>query len=358
MESKKPTIFLTGATGLIGSYLLKILLENNHKIYVLARSKKDKTAKDRVIESVKFWDETVLSKNLSNLTVLEGDITQDNLGLDKTSQDILKNEVEEVYHSAASVSFNLPFEKISKINVDGAKNLLKTLFEWQQFGKLKKVNHLSTTYVCGDYEGNFREENLELGQGFRTAYEKSKFEAERVVNEYRKKGLWMDVFRIPVVGAESSTGKTPVIQAFSQMLRLWCSELFSVFPGKELELHYIPVDFLSQAIVCIASHTKIKNQNYHPFGAQQTPLSIVLDAASDFLEFKKPRLVRFDELGSFDLTPSQKMILEVNISFLNRKVSFDSRKTIAVLKENNFEFPEIDKNVLLATLAYFKDVLK
>ena len=46
---KKKTIFLTGATGLLGSYLLKILIEKGHKVYALVRSKNNKSAEDRVL---------------------------------------------------------------------------------------------------------------------------------------------------------------------------------------------------------------------------------------------------------------------------------------------------------------------
>lgn len=57
---KQKTVLLTGATGLVGSYLLKILLENDYKVYVLARSKDNKNARDRVIDVLKFWDKDIL----------------------------------------------------------------------------------------------------------------------------------------------------------------------------------------------------------------------------------------------------------------------------------------------------------
>ena len=41
-EDNKKIIFLTGATGLVGSYLLKVFLKDNYKVYALARNKKGK----------------------------------------------------------------------------------------------------------------------------------------------------------------------------------------------------------------------------------------------------------------------------------------------------------------------------
>jgi thioester reductase-like protein len=52
---KQKTIFLTGATGLLGSYLLKTFLKNDHKVYALARDKNGKPAKQRVVDILKFW---------------------------------------------------------------------------------------------------------------------------------------------------------------------------------------------------------------------------------------------------------------------------------------------------------------
>ncbi|MFA6281795.1 MAG: SDR family oxidoreductase [Candidatus Omnitrophota bacterium] len=58
-NSKEKNIFLTGSTGLLGSYLLKIFLENGQKVYAPARSGKSENAYQRVIDLLKFWDETI-----------------------------------------------------------------------------------------------------------------------------------------------------------------------------------------------------------------------------------------------------------------------------------------------------------
>ncbi|MBI5208225.1 MAG: SDR family oxidoreductase [Candidatus Firestonebacteria bacterium] len=154
------TIFLTGATGLVGSYLLKTFLKNNYKVYALARSKDNRNARERVFEVLKFWDKNVLLKKSNNLIVLEGDITRKNLGLDKPNVDLLKREVEEIFHCAAETKFNAPLKEIRKINVEGTMNVLELAVKCSKNGILKKVNHISTAYVCGDYKGVFKEDKL------------------------------------------------------------------------------------------------------------------------------------------------------------------------------------------------------
>jgi L-aminoadipate-semialdehyde dehydrogenase len=85
---KKENIFLTGATGFLGSYLLKILLVNGHKVYALARSKKNTSGENRVLNLLKFWDLDIKDEVVrKNLEIVNGDIASPNLGV---SEEILK----------------------------------------------------------------------------------------------------------------------------------------------------------------------------------------------------------------------------------------------------------------------------
>lgn len=45
-SASKSVILISGATGLVGSYLLKILLKNGHRVFTLARSKREKVVYD------------------------------------------------------------------------------------------------------------------------------------------------------------------------------------------------------------------------------------------------------------------------------------------------------------------------
>ena len=69
-------ILLTGATGLVGSYLLKTLLNRNHRVYVIARKKGNLSASDRVLNSLKFWGGLSEKTILEKIVIIEGDITK------------------------------------------------------------------------------------------------------------------------------------------------------------------------------------------------------------------------------------------------------------------------------------------
>jgi thioester reductase-like protein len=204
-KGSKPTVFLTGATGLVGSYLLKVLLENGHKVYALGRNKNDQKGKNRVVTALKFWNKKAYSTYGKNLIVVGGDITQRNLGIKKAKLKKIQKEVGEIFHCAASIAFNWPIDKIRRINVDGTREVLEFALKCKN---PVRVNHLSTAYVCGNHKGVFTEKDLDVGQKFNTTYEQSKFEAEKLVHTYQKKGLSINIFRPALVIGESTTGKT------------------------------------------------------------------------------------------------------------------------------------------------------
>ncbi len=351
-ESKK-VIFLTGATGLIGSYLLKLLLEKGHKVFCLARSKNEKSAEERVIEILNFWSKDI-SFDPKNLKILEGDITKKNLGLNKKLLNLLKKEVDQIFHCAAVTKFNWPLDEIRKVNVEGTRNVLELGVKWSKEGKLERVNHLSTAYVCGDYKGVFKEDDLDVGQKFNTTYEQSKFEAEKVVEKYRKKGLWIDIFRPPIVVGESTTGKILSFNlAFYQAIRIWNQELFNYCPGKSnYFFNIVFINELCESIYKISSKSSIRNKTYHTFNPNRVSLKKIIDDSSEFLKFKKPKLISTTEFFKKNLTMIQKNLLRYNFFFYNSRVRLDSKMTNEYLKKYNFEFSKFNRKLFFNLLEY------
>jgi long-chain acyl-CoA synthetase len=311
MRDNKKTILLTGATGLVGSYLLKVLLQKSYKVYVLARSKDNKDARDRVLDILKFWDKDVLSGKARNLVIMEGDITKKNLGLDKQSTDLLTKEIKEIFHCAAVTNYNWKLKDIRKINVLGTKKILNFAMQCKKNKEFKKINYVSSAYVCGKYKAIFRENDLDVGQKFNTAYEQSKFEAEKLIEVYRNKGLWVDIFRPSIVVGESTTGRIPVFQQhFYQVFRIWSLGIFDYFPVKDCFANITPVDELSESMIIISLYSTIQNKNYHLFNSRKISFKKVLNTYKNFMNVKKPRAVSPKQLSKLYFTPIQKIILK------------------------------------------------
>src|SRR6266850_458398 len=105
-----PVSFLTGATGLVGSELLRSLLNSNpnRHLIVLARNP------DKI---------SLLGAN-GRVNVVEGDLTKPRLGLSSSARRQIKNEVTEVIHSGAQTRFGLTIEEARATNTYGTTNLL------------------------------------------------------------------------------------------------------------------------------------------------------------------------------------------------------------------------------------------
>ena len=271
------TFFLTGGTGLVGSYLLKILLTHGHTVYALSRGNKNSTAAERILEKLRFWDEKL---NFDSLKIVEGDVAKDGLGLTKEDFDLLCGNVDEIFHCAAITDLNRQTQEIENVNVKGTKRVLDAALVWQKQGRLQKINHISTAYVYGNYEGEFTEDDLDVGQSFDSNYIETKYKAEKLVEEYRAKGLWIDIYRSSIVIGDSKTGKTFQFKHLYQFFEICRLEIFDVLPVLGTRISVVTVDALSEAIYLISQSTRQKNRRYHPFPDQLIPTADIIEIGS------------------------------------------------------------------------------
>ncbi|MFZ2152204.1 MAG: SDR family oxidoreductase, partial [Minisyncoccia bacterium] len=184
VETLPKKIFITGATGFVGSHTCVELLRQGHELTLLVRPQEGISSDEKV--RVAFLplchDENEFLKLKEKVTVVSGDITEPNLGLEKGKCEMLK-DFDEVIHLAAKLSFReSDRESVLQSNVSGTEQVLK----FAQQAKAKKVSFVSTAYVSGNKEGVIKEELVpELSApNFDNAYEKSKFLAEHKVAEW------------------------------------------------------------------------------------------------------------------------------------------------------------------------------
>jgi len=337
---------------LIGSYLLKLFLEKDHVIYALSKRKNGKNARERIVELLNFWNGKGSIAKIHNLKIIEGDITEPDLELEKKSRDALL-EVDEFFHSAAITEINRLLGEVRKTNVEGTENVLDLALNCSRKGNLKKVNHLSTAYICGDYKDVFTEMDLDVGQRFNSTYEQSKFEAEKLVEKFRKKNLWIDIFRPPIVIGESDAGKIFRFRNVYNFIHLCELEIFDTLPILDSHVNLVPVDTLAKAIYTISAHTEERNKNFHPFSQEPISLKAVLDMTGSAIGFKKPKMVLREQFDMRKTTPAQRAILRNSIFSVNLRAGFDTTFTKAILKNYGFDMPEIDNETFLKILTYY-----
>ncbi|XP_019868915.2 fatty acyl-CoA reductase wat [Aethina tumida] len=143
-------VFITGATGFLGKLLIEKLLRacgGVDKIYILVRPKRGVDSSVRVEE---IFNDMVFDRMKeirpdykSHIVGVEGDVSQINLGID--IQDTLKliDNVDVIFHVAATTRFNEKIKLATAINVRGTLEILKIA---RRCKHLKCLVHVSTAY--------------------------------------------------------------------------------------------------------------------------------------------------------------------------------------------------------------------
>jgi nucleoside-diphosphate-sugar epimerase len=219
-QRRMRTIFLTGGTGFLGSYLARELLEQGNRLVFLARSKGNASASQRVDKLLTFLDQQI--KDFKNAySVVTGDVTKHRFGLVPDEYERLINySVDEVWHVAGSDSFS---EKVRdntfRANVTGMERVL----EFNRHTRPKQFHYVSTAYVCGNTHGVFNEDALDCGQGFHNPYEETKFIAEQKSHAWSvaNPGTETFIYRPSIVVGDSRTGKTTRFSGWYTYMRTY-----------------------------------------------------------------------------------------------------------------------------------------
>ncbi|NBV44160.1 MAG: NAD-dependent epimerase/dehydratase family protein [Planctomycetia bacterium] len=98
-------LLLTGATGLLGSYLVRDLLLAGERPMVLVRPDRKRDPAARIEAMVAGW-EAALGESLPRPTVVAGDLTVPCCGLDTETVRAIGDRCSAIVHNAASLTFH------------------------------------------------------------------------------------------------------------------------------------------------------------------------------------------------------------------------------------------------------------
>lgn len=152
---------LTGATGLVGRYLVRDLLLNGHELAVVVRPSRRQTPRDRMEEILQVW-ERELGRTLPRPVVLSGDISDPGFGFSQEDTAWVAEHCDTIIHSAAILEFygkdrsGEPW----RTNLDGTRHMI----ELCRSLKIRDIHYVSTAYVAGYQEGRIMECSLEIGR--------------------------------------------------------------------------------------------------------------------------------------------------------------------------------------------------
>jgi thioester reductase-like protein len=252
------TIFFTGFPGFLGLRLLPRLLElkPHARVACLVQGKFRETAREGVAAIEKAHPHA-----RGRLDLVTGDITRPGLGLDPEEARSLHKEVTEGYHLAAVYDLAVKADLAHRINVLGTRHVLEWLGEAKRF---ERLHYVSTAFVSGTARGLYRETDLDVGQGFKNHYERTKFQAEV---EVAKSGLPRTIYRPGIVVGDSRTGETGKFDGpyfiLRFMERLPSPGVFMLPGGGRGTANVVPVDFVVEALARLSTSAKSAGKTYH-----------------------------------------------------------------------------------------------
>ncbi len=284
-------VLLTGATGLLGQYLVRDLLRDGHRVAVLIRATKKQTAEERLEQIMQMWERDG-DTQLQRPICLTGDLTSDNLGLSAEELAWTTENCTTIMHCAASLEFAETKDgEPWRTNVEGTKNVLDLC----KTTDIREMHYISTAYVCGKREDLVMEDDLDVKQEFRNIYEKSKFTAEKSVRECDTFDK-LTVYRPVVITGDSQTGYTSTYHGTYLYMQLASVLTRNTEPNEEGKYH-IPVrwgltgeerrnitavDWNSEVICRLYNDPRAIGKTFHLGPSDPITMKDAIDYASEY----------------------------------------------------------------------------
>ncbi|MEU4999091.1 amino acid adenylation domain-containing protein [Streptomyces sp. NPDC021622] len=276
-------ILLTGATGFLGAFLLRELLDRTSAdIHCLVRADDTEQAARRVRRSLVeygLWNEFTRSR----IVPVPGDLEKPLLGLSSERFDALADLTDVIYHNGARVNAVEPYARLRAANVSGTQEVLRLAARSVPV----PVHHVSTAAVSvstdEDFEGlapvpeshRVRPESLMPG-----GYTASKWAAEQLVWEAGERGLPVSVYRFGRVSGHTVSGAGSSKDVLWQLVRAMLVIGAAPRPAGQDDpppvVDLIPVDHAAAALVHLSRRPGSLGLAHHLTCPEPVPFDTVL----------------------------------------------------------------------------------
>ncbi|WP_017185026.1 SDR family NAD(P)-dependent oxidoreductase [Alkalibacillus haloalkaliphilus] len=342
-------IFITGATGFLGTKLVQRLVNEDHNVYLLVRNK-------RKLEGVY---NQVPDTQHDQINVVEGDLLDEGLGISPDMANQMQGKIDAVYHTAAYLSFdeserNLVFD----INLRGTKRVLEVAKQLQ----IKKFIHVSTAYTLGESTEGY-EKLHSTDNDFVNAYEESKCHAEHLVMSY-KNDLDVTIVRPAIIIGDSATGEADTTFGLYGILRTvqllkkraerkQDNQVYRLLIERDTVSNLVPVNFVID-VLTLSLTAGEPSTIYHATNPNPPTNGQIFKAIKEGIDFHQVEIVSYEDESL--LTEEEKKLnqpLEVFKQYLNRSITFDRTNTKRLLNQMKQKDLNMDEQVLLTIVQGF-----
>jgi dephospho-CoA kinase len=276
-----PATLITGFPAFTAKRMIGQILaaEPETRLYVLAR---DKLAADADSFLASLPDR-------AHAEVLVGDVCDMDLGLSSAEYRAVSRELTWIHHLAGIYFMGTDEDTARRVNVVGTRTVIELA---RDAGRLERVVQWSTAMVSGDRKGTFYEDDLEVGQKFRNAYERSKYEAEQLVRAAMRQ-LPITVVRPGIIVGDSRTGEIDKLDGPYYLMVLIATNASRVrlplLGRSSAPLHLVPIDYVVRAAWHVARGETAAGKTFHIVDPAPQSARAVFESVAEHAHTEKPR---------------------------------------------------------------------
>lgn len=258
------SIFITGSTGYLGSYVVTDLLRHNdERLLLLVRARDGEEALQRLWRSLQLHMDFVEFRQYmaERVEVCLGELTEPKLGLSLRAYEQATQATDSIIHIAASL--NRRSEKSClNVNLRGTLAMIKFALAAHKDHGLKRFSDVSTTAVAGERQSEtiFEDSAIEWDRSDYDPYARSKKFCEHMVGELLT-DIPHTIFRPSTVIGDSKrplTTQFDMLRAFVFLARL---PVIPLSPHARVDI--VPADYVGHAIAAIHTSHDPKHGIYH-----------------------------------------------------------------------------------------------
>jgi len=357
-DSSPPCVFLTGFPGFLGSALLeRLLARGDGPVACLVQPRYRDLAERRAADISERRAADDHGHDSTQVRLVEGDITEPDLGLDDPS---VFASVDELYHLAAVYDLAVDPGLAEAVNVRGTAHVVDAAESWGT----DRLHYVSTCYVSGRYDGVFTEDHLVEGQSFNNHYERSKFRAEAIVQRRTGPGgVRATIYRPAITVGDSETGATDKYDGPYYLLRFLLGQpaALSVAPAvpgsRDAELNVVPRDFVVDAIAELSGRADTAGEVYRLCDPAPLTVPAFVDAVADALGhrvLKLPTPKPLAKAGFAALARRGEPAEPATIDYLDHPTRYACPNTRRALRGTGIECPSVE-SYLDTLVAYVRE---
>jgi non-ribosomal peptide synthetase-like protein len=299
-------VLLTGATGYVGAFILRELLENASgikKVYCLVRASSVEQGVERIKKQLlhhglcteKNWKSVFAHR----VYALPGDLGQPRLGQTEGVFQDLCDEVDVVINNGALVNLSKGYDFMYAANVGAVLELLRLCIGGRALTPLHNISTVGTLPPRGDHVNLERFDAKGSALSMPGGYNQTKWVSEELISQANDRGLPVALYRLGRIGGDSKNGCGNESD-FCMLILKGCLQM-GCFPREhKFDLNIIPGDMTAKVLVNLALNSSGSFSSlgrvYHVTNPRPPPFQLALTVLRDMgYEFEEISYIAWRE---------------------------------------------------------------